>query len=171
MQQLCVSPSSSWLRPHQGRFKCNIDAAFSNELNITGLGMCIRDEGGVFVLVKAILLPVMHDVHVGEVIGLYYALEWLSDMRFDNVDFALDSKTTEDAFNNCPPDVSEFGLIISVCRSLFDLNFTNSKVEFNRRQPKRVAHTLAGVAMLLASPTTYSYVPRCIEHLIINEML
>ncbi|XP_024630887.1 uncharacterized protein [Medicago truncatula] len=158
-------------RPNQGRFKCNIDVAFSNELNITGLGMCIRDEGGVFVLAKAIPLQVIHSVHVGEVLGLYYALEWLSDMRFDNVDFALDSKTTVDAFNKSRPDVYEFGLIISACRSLFDLHFTNSKVEFNRRQANEVAHTIAGVAILLASPITYSYVPRCIEHLIFNEML
>jgi len=163
--------SSSWQRSHQGRFKYNIDAAFLNELNITGLGMCIRDEGGVFVLAKAIPLPVRHTVHVGEAMGLYYALEWLSDLRFNNVDFALDSKTTVDAFNKPHPDVSEFGLIISACRSLFDLHFTNSKVDFNRRQANEVAHTLAGVATLLASPTTYSYVPRCIEHLIINEML
>lgn len=165
------SSSLSWQRPHQGRFKCNIDAAFSNDMNITGLGMCIRDEEGVFVLAKAIPLPVVHSVHVGEAMDLYYALEWLSDMRFDNFDFALDSKTTVDAFNKSRPDVSEFGIIISACRSLFDLHFTNSKVEFNRRQANEVAHTLAGVATLLASPTTYSYVPRCIEHLIINEML
>ena len=47
----------------------------------------------------------------------------------------------------------------------------NSKVEFNRRQANEVAHALVGVATLLASPTTYTIVPRCIEQLIINEML
>lgn len=99
----------------------------------------------------------MHTVHVGEA------------MMFDNVDFALDSKTTVDAFNKTRPDVSEFGFIISACRSLFNLHFTNSKVEFNRRQANEVAHTLAGVATLLASSTTYSYVPRCIEHLILKK--
>ena len=40
----------SWQRPSRCRFKCNTDAAFSNKRNITGLGMCIRDEGGVFVI-------------------------------------------------------------------------------------------------------------------------
>jgi len=48
---------------------------------------------------------------------------------------------------------------------------TNSKVEFNRIQVNEVAYILAGVATLLVNPTTYSYVPCCIEHLIINEML
>jgi len=113
------------------------------------------------VLAKVVPLPVMHVVHVGEAMGLYYTLEWLSDMRFNNVDFGLDSKTIVDAFNTTLPVVSEFGLIISACRSLFDLKFANSKVEFNRRQANEVAHTLAGVAILLASPPTYSYVPHC----------
>lgn len=92
-------------------------------------------------------------------------------MRFDNVDFALDSKITVDAFNHPHPDVTEFGLIISACRRLLSSQFTNSKVEFTLRQANEVAHVLAGAAPLLASPTTYSIVPCCIEHLIINEML
>jgi len=108
---------------------------------------------------------------MGEALGLYYVLEWLSDKRFDNVDFKLESKITMDAFNHPRPDVTEFGLIISACRRLFSSQFTNSKVEFTQRQANEVAHVLAGAATLLASPTTYFIVPRCIEHLIINEML
>jgi len=131
--------------------------------------MCIRDEEGTFVLAKCIPLSILHTVNVGEALGLYYALEWLSDMRFDNVDFALDSKTIVDAFNHTRPYITEFGLIISACRSMFRLKFTNSKVEFHRRQANEVAHALAAVAALLASPTTYTIVPRCIEHLIMNE--
>lgn len=121
----------SWQRPSRGRFKCNIDAAFLNKQNVICLGMCICNEGRVFGLAKVIPLPVMHNVIVGEAMGLYHALEWLSDMRFDNVDFALDSKSTMDAFINPRPDISEFGLIISACRSLFNLKFTNSNIKFN----------------------------------------
>jgi len=127
-------------------------------------------EEATFVLAKCIPLSILHTVNVGEALGLYYALEWLSDMRFDNVDFALDSKTTVDTFNHTRPDIIEFGLVISACRSMFRSKFTNSKVEFNRRQANEVAHALTGVAALLASLTIYSIVPRCIEHLI-NEML
>jgi len=150
----------SWQRPSRGRFKCNIGATFLNEWNITDLGMCIRNEEGVFVLAKVIPLLVMHNIVVGKVVGLYHALEWLSDMRIDNADFAVDSKSTVDAFNNPRPDISEFGLIIYACRSLFNLKFTNSKVEFNQRQANEVTHALAGAATLLASPIIYSYVPR-----------
>jgi len=38
------------------------------------------------------------------------------------------------------------------------------------RQTNMVAHTLAEVAPLLASPTIYYHIPHCIEQVIINEM-
>jgi hypothetical protein len=41
-----------WQRPAHGRFKCNIDASFLTSTNKVGLGMCIRDEDGRFVLAK-----------------------------------------------------------------------------------------------------------------------
>jgi len=37
-------------------------------------------------------------VEVGEAMGLLEALQWLSDMSFDNIDFELDSKIPCDAF-------------------------------------------------------------------------
>lgn len=64
-------------------------------------------------------------------------------MQLDNVDFETDSKTTHDAFHSRKDNVSEFGQIISACQSLFNTHFTNSRVEFTRRQANEVAHTLA----------------------------
>jgi len=37
-------------------------------------------------------------VDVGEALGLHFALQWLSDMQLDNVNFETDSKLTVDAF-------------------------------------------------------------------------
>ena len=39
----------SWHRPLHGSFKCHIDASFFDELNCTGISMCIRDSLGSFV--------------------------------------------------------------------------------------------------------------------------
>jgi len=36
-----------WKAPAQGRIKCNIDAAFPDLSNRTGISICLRDEGGV----------------------------------------------------------------------------------------------------------------------------
>jgi len=49
-------------------------------------------------------------VDVGEALGLHSALQWLSDMQFDNVDFETDSKLTADAFLSTRDDLFEFGL-------------------------------------------------------------
>ena len=88
----------TWQPPASGRYKCNIDAAFSSRLNRTGIGICVRDADGTFVLAKAFSHPCTVSVEVGEALGLHSALQWLSDMRIDNVDFETDSKLTADAF-------------------------------------------------------------------------
>jgi len=161
----------SWQRPPRGRFKCNVDAGFSTIMNRTGIGICIRGDDGAFVLAKTITFEVVHSVHVGEALGLYHAMEWLSDMQLNNVDFETDSKTTHDAFHAHKDDVSEFGHIISACRSLFNNHLTNSRVEFTRRQTNEVAHALAGEATLSTSPIIYFNAPHCINNIIFNEML
>ena len=43
---------SKWVKPSPGRFKCNVDASFSEISNMVGIGMCIMDENGTFVLTK-----------------------------------------------------------------------------------------------------------------------
>lgn len=93
-----ASVASVWQRPLSGRYKCNIDAAFSSHFNRTGIGICVRDSEGTFVLAKVVSYPCCYSVDVGEALGLYTALQWLSDMQFDNVDFETDSKLTCDAF-------------------------------------------------------------------------
>jgi len=135
------------------------------------VGICVRDSEGTFFLAKVVSYPCFYSVDVCEALGLHSALQWLSDMQFDNVDFETDSKLTCDAFHANRDDTSEFGCIISSCRSLFSSFFTNSRVEFVMRQANEVAHVLAGEATLLAKPVLYFHIPGCIEPLIINEML
>jgi len=163
--------ASSWRHPLPRRYKCNIDATFSSHSNRTCIGYCFRDSDGTFVLAKTVTYPCIVPVDVGEVLGLHAAVQWLSDMQFNSVDFEMDSKLTVDAFLSTKNDTSEFGSIISSCRSLFSSVFSNSRVEFIRRQANRVAHALARDALLLSSLAVYYDIHNCIEYLIINEML
>jgi len=112
-----------------GRYRCNIDVAFSNSLNRTGISICIRKSDGSFVLAKTMLHPCFFPVDMGEALGLYLDLQWLRDMQFDNVDFEMDSKLTVDVFLSDRNDTSEFGCIITSCCSLFNSLFSNSRVE------------------------------------------
>ncbi|XP_024636349.1 uncharacterized protein [Medicago truncatula] len=99
----------TWQLPGVGRYKCNIDAAFSSHVNRTGIGMCVQDAEGTFVLAKAFTYPCNVSVDVGEALGLHSVVQWLSDMQFDNMDFETDSKLTADAFLSSRNDLSEFG--------------------------------------------------------------
>nr|ABN08196.1 Polynucleotidyl transferase, Ribonuclease H fold [Medicago truncatula] len=47
-----TADSSKWKKPTVGQYKCNIDASFSKHLNKVGIGICIRDDTGTFVLAK-----------------------------------------------------------------------------------------------------------------------
>jgi len=160
-----------WQPPSTGRFKCNVDAAFSDQFQRTGIGICVRDESGTFVLAKVQQFGHIYPVAIGEALGLYHALQWMTDMQFDNIDFELDSKITRDAFHSRKTDVTDFGSIVGACRELFSTSFTNSRVEFTRRQANAAAHALARDATSLASPNIYYDIPNCIISIIINEML
>ena len=160
-----------WQPPTLGRYKCNIDAAFSSHRNRTSISICVRDLEGTFALAKAITFSCTVSVDVGETLGLHSALQWLRDMQFDNVNFETDSKLTTDTFLSTRNDLYEFGCIISSCRSLFRNFVSNFRVEFVRRQANEVAHALAREAVSLVSPAVYYDIPTCIETLIINEML
>jgi len=41
-----------WKKSAPGRYKCNNDAFFSTSFNMVGLGMCLRDDDGAFVLAR-----------------------------------------------------------------------------------------------------------------------
>ena len=68
-----------WQRPAHGRFMCNIDASFLVSTNKLGLGMCIRDEEGCFVLAKTMWFSPVCLVDIGEALGLYHAVRWVHD--------------------------------------------------------------------------------------------
>ena len=162
-------PVSKWTKPTYGRYKCNIEASFSDSLNMVGIGICIRDDQGDFVMAKTDCFSPLCDVDVGEVVGLHIALHWVSDLHYDNVEFVLDSKSVVQRFNSNLSDSSELGCIIQVCRQLFDCNFHDPHVEFNRRQANGVAHELARVSPSHASSHVHDDVPSCIRDLIANE--
>jgi len=55
-----------WQPPEHGRMKCNVDAAFSSHHYKTEIGICIHDEGGVFVLARTISFIGVYPVDIGK---------------------------------------------------------------------------------------------------------
>jgi ribonuclease HI len=135
-----VPAITHWQKPLPGRLKCNIDAVFSTILNRVGIGICLRDDEDAYMLAKTMSLSPLVSVNVGDALALYHALQWIRDMRFDNIDFVLDSKTS-DAISSNIIDVTELGQIIAACQDTLSSSFTNSRVEFNRRQTPGIKET------------------------------
>jgi len=136
---------------------------------MVGIGICIGDDQGEFVMAKMDCFSPLCDVDVGEAVGLHTALQWVADLRYDHVDFVLDSKYVVEHFHSNLVNSSELGCIIQACKQLFDYNFQSSHVKFNRRQANGVAHELARVAPSYTSSNIYDDVPSCIRDLIANE--
>jgi len=42
----------TWQRHAPGRYKCNVDASFFSDHNKVGIGMCIPDSDGSFILAR-----------------------------------------------------------------------------------------------------------------------
>ncbi|KAK2365042.1 hypothetical protein QL285_089842 [Trifolium repens] len=160
-----------WRKPMAGRVKCNIDASFPVNSDRVGIGICVRDENGAFILAKTEWFSPKSDVHVGEALGLLAALNWVHEFNSGPVEFELDSKRVVDRFHSSSRDFTEFGVIMDHCKLIFSTYYRNSSVEFVRRQANEVAHNLAKAATLSASVQVLVDVPNCIEHILINEML
>lgn len=133
--------------------KCNIDVVFSTQRNHTDIGICLRDEGGTFVLARATSFGGVHPIDIGEALGLHLDLQWVSDLQLDNIDFEVDSENTQEAIYSSWEDISEFGNIITTFRVLLSSKFVNSRTEFVMRQ--------ANAGAYLACPTIYFHIPNC----------
>jgi ribonuclease HI len=135
-----------------------------------GIGICIRDANGAFVLARIDWFSPIIDVDTGEALGLLQAMEWVKDLRLVNMDFEVDSKTVADNIYITQSGVSEFSVLISKCIHLLGTDLMNSDVKLIRRQPNRVAHSLVKAALSEASLCIHYKFLSCIELLIINEM-
>ena len=139
--------------------------------NKLGIGMCIRNEEGRFIRAKTMWFSPVCSVDVGEALGLFYAIQWVRELRLQNVDFEVDSKRVAYYFNRSNRDITVFGNImdsnIHYCLS----NLENSHVEFIRRQANAVAHELAKASTSLTSFCIFDDIPTCIHDFIFNKML
>jgi len=92
----CAQPRQEgnvkWIKPTERRFKCNIDASFSQLSNRVGIGVCIMDDTGTFVLAETEWFTPVCEVHVGEALGLLSALEWVHQLHLGPIDFELNAK-------------------------------------------------------------------------------
>jgi len=134
--------NSKWSKPSVNIFKCNIDVSFAKQTNKVVIGICIRDETCNFVLAKTEWFESLYNVHVGEALGLLTALKWVHELILRPIDLELHAKKVVDSFSSSKNDITEFGMIIKKCTTLFTQYYVNSSVEFVQKQANETIHKL-----------------------------
>jgi len=76
--------------------------------------MYIKDDEGWYALARTLWITPLCTTKVGKSLGSLQAIQWVHDLRFDNVDFTLDSKKMIDNFHKESIDVTEFGAVCGV---------------------------------------------------------
>jgi len=70
------------------------------------------------VLAQIISFPIKHHVDVGEALGLFSALQWIT-VQFDSANFVVDLNVTVDIFSFNRHEVMEFGQVTKIHQNLF----------------------------------------------------
>ncbi|XP_075485321.1 uncharacterized protein LOC142525036 [Primulina tabacum] len=150
-----------WTPPPSGTVKCNIDAAFFDDIKSAGISMVVRNDEGRFLMARTNLIKGLCCVREGEAIGLLEALSWIRNSNYPKVLFEVDALTVYNAMTESAVDITEFGGIMGRCRDIVATNPCFS-VHFTRRQANEVAHVLAKHSRFYASPCVWSETPMCI---------
>jgi ribonuclease HI len=170
---LCSSvaaPNSlQWQQPSEGWWKCNVDASFYGASGQTGWGWCVRNDHGIFVAAGTNICNHHLATCEGEAMAIIEALRTASARGWSQVVFESDSKNVVDAIYAKHNGVSEFSSIIHSIKLLLNCN-PNFEVKFIKRQANMAAHNLTRAVISWSSRTFFNSIPRCIEHIIMNEM-
>jgi hypothetical protein len=160
----------TWIKPRANFMKCNVDASFSINHDLVGIGIIIRDHRGHFFMAKSIQFSPLLPVLEGKAKSLLHAINWVIELGLLNVVFELDTKIVVDAVNNSKVDMTDFGSIIDQCRNLVQ-SLSNSSVVFIGKKANKAASVLASVALDMTCPEVYHHVPLCISSIVFNEMI
>lgn len=98
-----------WRKPPLGFLKCNVDAGFHNDLNVTSMGCCIRDaQGHVVAAHTSWSVPTLR-VKEGEALALLTSLQLAAQMQYNNFIFELDCKCVVEDISKATIDHTEYG--------------------------------------------------------------
>lgn len=103
--------------------------------------MCIRNSQGLFIKALSRWFECTPPPLEAEALGLKEAILWLGELGLSNVLIELDCKLVVDSIVDGTKNQSEFGNIMSTCRSLLT-HFPNFKISFAMRQSNYVVYTL-----------------------------
>ncbi|CAN1752594.1 hypothetical protein LINPERHAP1_LOCUS4809 [Linum perenne] len=132
--------------------------------------MINRDSDGMCVAYQTGWERGQPEVKEGEAWSLLEALKWARDSNQTRVIFEVDSQQVALAVRGHAANMTEFGEIISKCRTIIQEN-PNFVVDFVRRDRNLVAHELARRSFSFASPHVPSFVARGCTFVCVHRQL
>jgi len=130
-----------------------------------GVSICLCDSLGRLLQAHYMTFPYIATTTECEATALQQAIQ----IALDKVAFETDCQVVVNALLNNSLFVNELGSLLSNCRTLLSSSASYT-LAFIRRQANRVAHNLARVSILHASPSIFNHPPYCIHSLIMDEI-
>jgi hypothetical protein len=72
---------SNWIKPQEGRWKINWDAAIDKEALKMGIGILIMDAGGRVVATRTTFIPYIVDPTTAEAVAAWYSVSLGREIR------------------------------------------------------------------------------------------
>ena len=146
-----------WIRPARGALKCNVDGTIFGVAELVSVGCISRKKDEALCQATFRTIPGCSPSE-SEAMALCVALTRIRELSLYNVILELDCKATVNAFHSSLLNYSEFGCLVSRCRSLASL-IENVSIIFVKRQANMVAHTLTRAACSFASSSFWLEAP------------
>lgn len=127
-----------------------MDATVFEGKNKYGIGICIRDENGVYKGGKAMWFYGSPNPQETEAMDLVQALKFLNEKNLTLAVIEIDYLSIENGVNNYSTPKNELGVILSQYRTIIT-HCQSYKISYVRRQTNRVAHSLAQASKLYSS--------------------
>ena len=102
----------NWQPPPENWYKVNVDAAISTDLNITGLGVVVRDSSGMFMAARALKIEGCLDPHRAELLAAREGIIFAWDAGFRQIILEGDARNVYSSIENSEEDLSYNGSII-----------------------------------------------------------
>ena len=102
----------NWQPALENWYKVNVDATISTNLNITGLGVVVRDSPGMFMAARAMINEGCFDPHRAELLAAREGIIFARDARFRQIILEGDARNVYSSLENSEEDLSYNGSII-----------------------------------------------------------
>lgn len=148
------SKTRGWQPPQQNCFKVNVDATISNDKQLSGLGVVIRDSTGKSIAAAIKTTKFHGDVAYAEEETASWGFQVAKNAGLVALIIETDSQMMADLINNRRGSKNEIFQVISEIQDKTK-ELCNGKVQHSLRSCNVIAHTLAKLAFVYSNTVVW----------------